>query len=103
SVLKNCLMRGPYGPAPLSSQPSQTHALFDFFVGRLDQVSNHSAFRRQTFVLIALFAISGAAVSAQTSDGGPDPTRVRVRFGPLWMNPTVALTNLGIDQNVFNE
>ena len=28
---------------------------------------------------------------------------MRVRIGPLWMNPTLNLTNLGIDQNVFND
>jgi Putative beta-barrel porin 2 len=47
----------------------------------------------------------GAAVPAlaQSPEGGPDPAKVRVRIGPLWMNPTVSLTNFGIDQNVFNE
>jgi len=47
----------------------------------------------------------GAAVptSAQPIEGGPDPAKVRVRIGPLWMNPTVSVTNFGIDQNVFNE
>ena len=33
----------------------------------------------------------------------PDPTTVRVRMGPLWLNPTLSLTNAGIDTNVFNE
>ena len=33
----------------------------------------------------------------------PDPAKVRVRLGPLWMNPTIALTNIGVDNNVFNE
>ncbi len=41
--------------------------------------------------------------SAQSPEGGPDPAKVRVRIGPLWMNPTVSVTNFGIDQNVFNE
>src|SRR5262249_29965032 len=40
---------------------------------------------------------------SQPPEGGPDPAKVRVRIGPLWMNPTVSLTNLGIDQNVFND
>lgn len=40
---------------------------------------------------------------AQTIDGGPDPAAVRVRLGPLWMNPTVTMPNLGIDTNVFND
>jgi hypothetical protein len=33
----------------------------------------------------------------------PDSSNIRVRVGPVWMNPTVALTNLGIDNNVFND
>ena len=45
-----------------------------------------------------------AAVRAQTpTEGAPDPAVVRIRMGPLWMNPTMALTNVGVDQNVFNE
>jgi hypothetical protein len=53
---------------------------------------------------IAAVALGAAApLRAQSQEGGPDPAKVRVRIGPLWMNPTVALTNLGIDQNVFNE
>jgi hypothetical protein len=51
-----------------------------------------------TLVLAAV-----APLHAQTSEGGPDPAKVRVRIGPLWMNPTVSLTNLGVDDNVFNE
>ena len=27
----------------------------------------------------------------------------RLRLGPFWLNPTIALTNAGIDTNVFNE
>ena len=44
-------------------------------------------------------------MSAQTTtgDGGPDPAAVRVRIGPLWMNPTISIPNVGIDTNVFNE
>lgn len=33
----------------------------------------------------------------------PDPATVRVRIGPLWLNPTLSLTNAGIDTNVFND
>jgi hypothetical protein len=44
-----------------------------------------------------------APLHAQTAEGGPDPAKVRVRIGPLWLNPTVSLTNLGVDDNVFNE
>lgn len=33
----------------------------------------------------------------------PDPSSIRVRIGPLLLNPTLALTNAGIDTNVFND
>jgi hypothetical protein len=52
---------------------------------------------------LALILCSDAPLAAQTSDGAPDPATVRVRIGALWMNPTVSLTNLGVDDNVFNE
>ena len=42
-----------------------------------------------------------APVLAQ--DGGPDVNSVRVRIGPLMMNPTVSISNIGIDHNVFND
>jgi hypothetical protein len=50
----------------------------------------------------ALTIASAVPASSQSVDG-PDPAKVRVRMGPLWMNPTVSLTNFGIDDNVFNE
>jgi hypothetical protein len=60
--------------------------------------------RNASFATVMAVAF-GAAVpaSAQPLEGGPDPAKVRVRIGPLWMNPTVSLTNLGVDQNVFND
>jgi hypothetical protein len=47
--------------------------------------------------------VAPAAAQGGTGEGGPDPAKVRVRIGALWMNPTLNLTNLGIDQNVFND
>jgi hypothetical protein len=52
-------------------------------------------------LLAQMYAASAAA--QDTGDGSPDSSRVRVRIGPLTINPTVALTNLGFDQNVFYE
>lgn len=40
---------------------------------------------------------------AQTASDAPDPANVRVRLGPLFLNPTIALTNFGVDDNVFND
>ncbi|HEX3646574.1 MAG TPA: outer membrane beta-barrel protein [Vicinamibacterales bacterium] len=53
--------------------------------------------------LVAVALLPGASASAQENDGSPDVHDVRVRIGPLMMNPTIALTNLGIDHNVFND
>jgi hypothetical protein len=53
--------------------------------------------------LAVAFLSLAVPASAQPVDEGPDPATIRVRLGPLWMNPTIALPNLGIDTNVFNE
>lgn len=52
---------------------------------------------------LTLVLATVAPLRAQTSEGGPDPARVRVRIGALWMNPSLSLNNLGVDDNVFNE
>jgi hypothetical protein len=56
-----------------------------------------------TTVLFAALAVQfSAGVEAQSIPSEPDSARVRVHLGPLWLNPTLALTNLGMDTNVFN-
>jgi hypothetical protein len=58
---------------------------------------------RWAFAIGLLAAPAAAQPQTQTADGGPDPSIVRVRIGPLWMNPTISLPNMGIDTNVFND
>ena len=58
---------------------------------------------RQTCVFLVVLAFGFPAAVAAQSDGAPDPAKVRVRIGALWMNPSIGLTNLGVDDNVFNE
>ncbi len=61
---------------------------------------------RKDLVAVCVLAIAllrGVPAWAQESDGTPDVSNVRVRIGPVLMNPTIALTNLGIDHNVFND
>src|SRR5262249_40999792 len=56
--------------------------------------------------LVRAFAIAVILLARQATAQNvdePDPARVRVRIGPLWINPTVAMTNIGVDNNVFNE
>ena len=60
--------------------------------------------RRRIFAALSLALLTAPASFAQTTgDGGPDPSRVRVRIGPLWMNPTISMPNIGIDTNVFRD
>ena len=59
-------------------------------------------------IRIAALALAAGAVpmpaSAQSgAPGEPDTSKPLVRVGRLYLNPTVALTNLGVDTNVFNE
>jgi hypothetical protein len=58
---------------------------------------------RQTCVLVMVLALGYPAAAVAQSDGGPDPAKVRVRIGALWMNPSIGITNLGVDDNVFNQ
>ncbi|HXI31274.1 MAG TPA: hypothetical protein VNG89_22710, partial [Vicinamibacterales bacterium] len=59
--------------------------------------------RTQLVTAVAVMVmLCSRPTSAQNVDE-PDPAKVRVRLGPLWMNPTIALTNIGVDNNVFNE
>jgi hypothetical protein len=53
--------------------------------------------------ILAIALLRGVPAWAQESDGTPDVRNVRVRIGPVLMNPTIALTNLGVDHNVFND
>jgi hypothetical protein len=57
--------------------------------------------RTRVATLVAVACLCAAPVLAQT-DGAP-PDDVRVRIGPLSMNPTLSLTNIGVDHNVFND
>ena len=58
--------------------------------------------QRAVVVLLLAFALAGP-VDAQTVPRAPDASTIRVRIGPLWLTPTVNLTNAGVDTNVFNE
>jgi hypothetical protein len=52
---------------------------------------------------VAALCLHALPSAAQTADGAPDPANVRVRMGPLYLDPTIALTNAGVDENVFND
>jgi hypothetical protein len=58
---------------------------------------------RVRIALIVTGLLCPSLALAQGETGGPDPAKVRVRLGALWMNPSISLSNLGVDQNVFND
>ncbi len=60
---------------------------------------------RVGLLLVIMTCVCAAASRAGAQSTAPDPgaARARVQFGPLGLTPSVALTNLGIDTNVFND
>jgi hypothetical protein len=60
-------------------------------------------FKPSWLVVVGFGLLAGSNVSAQTSDGGPDPETVRARIGPVWIKPAISIPAFGIDTNVFNE
>ena len=53
---------------------------------------------KPTLFLPALLLMIATGASAQTAERPPAPLRI----GPVDVYPTLALTNLGVDNNVFN-
>src|SRR5438093_2713859 len=53
--------------------------------------------------IVVLMMTPPLARAQSPEAGAPDPAKVRVRIGPLSLNPTFGLTNAGIDTNIFNE
>jgi hypothetical protein len=58
---------------------------------------------RKTVVVLIVLSFGFPAIAAAQTQGGPDPSKVRVRIGPLLLNPSIGLSNVGVDTNVFNE
>jgi hypothetical protein len=54
-------------------------------------------------LIIAFATLRGAPALGQAVEGIPDTSKVKVRLGPLMMNPTISISNIGIDRNVFND
>jgi hypothetical protein len=54
---------------------------------------------------LALLIVTTPAAAQQMLPPPPDADNdiSRMRLGPLWLNPSIALANAGIDTNVFNE
>jgi hypothetical protein len=59
--------------------------------------------RRIFWTLSLALLVAPASFAQSVGDGGPDPATVRLRLGPLWVNPTISMPNIGIDTNVFND
>src|SRR5215472_12005054 len=53
--------------------------------------------------LAASALIFGAGVSASAQAPAGPPENARLRLGPVFLNPTLSLTNAGVDDNVFND
>ncbi|HMB80495.1 MAG TPA: outer membrane beta-barrel protein [Vicinamibacterales bacterium] len=58
--------------------------------------------RKTLLAVCVAAALLRAAPALAQGDGGPDPASVKVRLGPLLMNPAINISNIGVDNNVFN-
>jgi len=60
--------------------------------------------RRCSWPVIAVMAAALLPVSASAQTPSPEPdAEANIRFGPVALKSTIALSNLGVDDNVFNE
>jgi Putative beta-barrel porin 2 len=61
--------------------------------------------RRTLLVVVFVWAwvLVPAVAFAQTQQPGGPPSSVRFQVGPLFLNPILGLTNIGVDDNVFND
>ena len=67
-------------------------------------VSRDSGLRRHCVWLALLAAVVCASPTSAQNTPEPDPdAEATLRFGPLALSSTFALSNIGIDTNVFNE
>ena len=76
------------------------------FPGVHEPFTQPMTFRARARAGLVLFTCCLSLVTAASSAGqeSTDPTAsARVRIGPVAMNPTLALTNIGVDNNVFYE
>jgi len=60
------------------------------------------AFSRWILVFWLFSLVLAGSARAQSSDGGPDTSKAKLRFGPLAIGPTLELTDFGVDTNVFD-
>ena len=58
---------------------------------------------RLCWLVISACLVLTSSAEAQGTAAEPDPSTVRMRIGPLYLNPTISVTNLGVDTNVFND
>ena len=56
-----------------------------------------------TASLMVTICLLPVRLLAQADPNAPDASKIKVRFGPLMLNPVVTFRDIGIDENVFND
>jgi hypothetical protein len=63
-----------------------------------------SSLQRHSFLVATLLSIvAGRALAQSAPNPSEKSAHARIRIGPLALDPTLALTNAGVDTNVFNQ
>lgn len=70
---------------------------------RAHEASRVKARIRLVGVLVACVAGAADPARGQYLPPPPDATEARLHAGPFRLNPSIALTNVGVDTNLFNE
>ena len=86
-------------PASGHADGNRGRASGELHVGRQLEMT----WRALLLVVLTCVCIPASPVGAQSAPTDPGTARGRVQFGPLGLTPSVALANLGIDTNVFND
>jgi hypothetical protein len=69
---------------------------------RMLPTSSFTASRRRGALVLLAWAALAATAFAQAPAANDPAQNARIRFGPFFLQPTVAITNAGVDTNVFN-
>jgi hypothetical protein len=68
-----------------------------------NQATRRTAPARCVLVVACAFVCLPATAMAQSDPNAPPASQVKIRLGPVLMNPAFTFGNVGVDENVFNE
>jgi hypothetical protein len=84
----------------MTLRPSRPILTFQFPIPKF---VHSPAVKRIVPLLVLAAMLPAAGARAQVVAQPPDESQLRVKLGPFYLDPTLALTNAGVDTNVFDD